>query len=632
MKCIKKMLCECIGLSVFDEASAADGSCPLEQIADASGIAVGGTVLQMSRDLSRMKVLMTHSKSLTPAQQNWPPLIQEAYAQLEVKRATRKMFGSIKTLCWTDHANLTRAQSSDIGADIKLVRWVSEILADGSEIRSLSGRSAKLGDGFSRNPAGRDELLEARTKDIAGVAGQLKKFNLDEYLGEGTETTSSVPWAIGDDAVPDPAVVGSSSVMALVGSSEVRVLVAMDYQKLKDGNAVLKDASRLLEQALPGISVGMRACYGPFEDDEGCCSHFDGAVERLPAGNKKNKRMRVDLLTSCAKVLREVAAYKPDLILGFGQGGVVAALLRWPLVVELTLQARNLQTKEVREIGSSWGRIKAAWSVNPRVWRTQLGATEVKEAIPELLKDFVVDPLNGFGVATKTGRPDELDAMFEALRLEKITSVAAVGIRGMLAEPGREVWEHDGLCSCGKKTYLFSRCPACIEKEAQDEVVEMQERADAAESRDIEDDLDLALEVGALVAATEGAFGFKRIPCSLVKQWAVSGRAAEDRTQAQVKLGVLEVRKWKNGVKAPAAQFKSAEHPFVTGWVLVSDTCLLSLHHCCKKENVRQITSRWSVEQVNWHNHRYVVDEVCSRLWEDQELFYLFNLPGFWVW
>ena len=51
-------------------------------------------MLQMSRDLSRMKVLMTHSKSLTPAQQNWPPLIQEAYAQLEVKRATRKMFGS----------------------------------------------------------------------------------------------------------------------------------------------------------------------------------------------------------------------------------------------------------------------------------------------------------------------------------------------------------------------------------------------------------------------------------------------------------------------------------------------------------------------------------------------------------
>ena len=137
--------------------------------------------------------------------------------------------------------------------------------------------------------------------------------------------------------------------------------------------------------------------------------------------------------------------------------------------------------------------------VNPRMWRTQLGATDVKEALPELRKDFVVDPLNGFGVATKTGRPDELDAMFEALRLEKVTSIAAVGIRGMLAEPARDVWEHDGLCSCGKKTYLFSRCPACIEKEAQEEVVEMQERAEAAaEDRDVEDDLDLALEWGRL--------------------------------------------------------------------------------------------------------------------------------------
>ena len=237
--------------------------------------------------------------------------------------------------------------------------------------------------------------MEARTKDIEGVAGQLKKFNLDEYLGEGTETTSSVPWAIGDDAVPDPAVVGSSSVMALVGSSEVRVLVVMDYQRLKDGNAVLKDASRLLEQALPGIGVVIRACYGPFEDDEGCCSHFDGAVARLSSSSKKTKRVRIDLLTSAAKTLRESAAFRPDLVLGFGQGGVIAGLLRYPLLVELVLQARNLQNQEVQAVGAAWSKIKAVFVVNPRMWRTQLGATDVKEGLPELRKDFVVDPLNG---------------------------------------------------------------------------------------------------------------------------------------------------------------------------------------------------------------------------------------------
>ena len=89
-KAIKKMMCDHITLAAFDEAAAADGSCPLEQVADASGIAVGCSVVQMSRDMAKLKVLMTHSKSLTPAQQNWPPLIQEAFAQLEVKRATRK--------------------------------------------------------------------------------------------------------------------------------------------------------------------------------------------------------------------------------------------------------------------------------------------------------------------------------------------------------------------------------------------------------------------------------------------------------------------------------------------------------------------------------------------------------------
>ena len=143
VKAIKRMMTEQIELSIFDDATAITGECPLEQIADASGIAVGGTVLQMSRDRTKMKVLLTHSKSLTPPQQAWPPLIQEAFAQLEVKRASRKVLGTIRAICWTDHANLTRAQGSDIGGDVKLLRWVAEIIADGSEIRSLAGQESE---------------------------------------------------------------------------------------------------------------------------------------------------------------------------------------------------------------------------------------------------------------------------------------------------------------------------------------------------------------------------------------------------------------------------------------------------------------------------------------------------------
>ena len=63
-------------------------------------------------------------------------------------------------------------------------------------------------------------------------------------------------------------------------------------------------------------------------------------------GTKKMKRLRVDLLTSCAKVLREAVSFGPQFVVGLGQGAIIAAVIRWPLAVELTLQARNLQRKE----------------------------------------------------------------------------------------------------------------------------------------------------------------------------------------------------------------------------------------------------------------------------------------------
>ena len=74
VKAIKLMAQHHIELAVLDEAAAIDGSRPLEQIADSSGIAWGGTCLQMSEDLSRFNVLLTAGQGLTPAQQAWPPL------------------------------------------------------------------------------------------------------------------------------------------------------------------------------------------------------------------------------------------------------------------------------------------------------------------------------------------------------------------------------------------------------------------------------------------------------------------------------------------------------------------------------------------------------------------------------
>ena len=64
----------------------------------------------------------------------------------------------------------------------------------------------------------------------------------------------------------------------------------------------------MLSRTIPGILLEGRADLGPFEDDEGIASQFDGAVGRL-VGPKRIKRIRVDLLTSCTKVLRDAAIF-----------------------------------------------------------------------------------------------------------------------------------------------------------------------------------------------------------------------------------------------------------------------------------------------------------------------------------
>ena len=49
------------------------------------------------------------------------------------------------SVLWTDHANVMRQQTIDPQEiDVKPLRWVSEIVADGSEIRSLSDRRPGL--------------------------------------------------------------------------------------------------------------------------------------------------------------------------------------------------------------------------------------------------------------------------------------------------------------------------------------------------------------------------------------------------------------------------------------------------------------------------------------------------------
>ena len=148
----------------------------------------------MTQDLTRFKVLLMCGRGFTPAQQAWPALTLEAYAQLMGKRAQKRVLGPMRSICWTDHANLTKQQTMDPqDIEVKHLRWLAEIVCDGTEIKSLSGRAAKLGDGTSRNPSDRDQLLAQRTKDLEGLAGQVRGFDLDEFLSMWEEAGTAVP-------------------------------------------------------------------------------------------------------------------------------------------------------------------------------------------------------------------------------------------------------------------------------------------------------------------------------------------------------------------------------------------------------------------------------------------------------
>ena len=645
VRAIKKMLEQAIGIAVFDEASAIDGSCPLEQVADASGYAVGGTVLQMTRDLSRMKVLLTHSRSLTPPQQAWPPLVQEAYAQLEVKRATRKMFGSVRTLCWTDHANLTRAQHIDIGSDVKLVRWIAEILADGSEIRSLSGRSAKLGDGFSRNPKDRDELLQARTKDLQGLSGHLKGFNLEEYLGEGTEDPNvPVAWAIVDDVLPEPSgdygdsrghagglvagPSGSSRVSrCYAGTPEagleghpVKVLVLADYEELGRTALEVQKIQKIFEHSMPGCTVGARTSYGAFEDDDGRSSHLDGATASLK-GDRQTKRARVDLLTSCAKALRSIGAYLPDFVVGQGQGGIIAGMLRFPLVVEVTLQARNLQRKEIQFVVSGWAKIRAFWSVNPRMWRTHSGMELLKLACPEVGKAFPVEPLRAYGVVTRGPNLEGVRQVLEVLQAGEVKDIASVNLSSLMREPPVEVFEHNGQCSCGKRAYVFARCITCIEKEAADDMRASAEALEEATAETLPEAELLADEMLLCddVPAPIRSYTFR---CSGIIAWVQAWIAAlmpSGFHEIPGGFGQVRIRTWKVGTRF---QGQSAfEKPWKYGavWCVQEDQSVCAIRSCCQLDASGPCSPSWTLDSVQWLNHMVLVDDVCSKIWRDQK-------------
>ena len=156
-----------------------------------------------------------------------------------------------------------------VDIDIKHLRWVSEIVADGSEKNPRWSRSETWRRYFSLLVI---LLIEkhcwSKGVGIAGLIGQVRGFNLDAFLSDYEQPGVAAPWAVGNDAwvseKPGPAGGGTGLVPSgdrgswnLVMAAEgieptLKVLYVPDYMPMEQRLNLTGTLHTQLSRLLPG--------------------------------------------------------------------------------------------------------------------------------------------------------------------------------------------------------------------------------------------------------------------------------------------------------------------------------------------------------------------------------------------
>ena len=129
-------------------------------------------------------------------------------------------------------------------------------------------------------------------------------------------------------------------------------------------------------------------------------------------------------------------------------------------MLEAALALRNVDSKEALQIAKAWGNVKAIIIKDPRVSKARLRLTELRQAIPELFdKDHPWEGPPCIVVHERSSHHcDEQRKLCEELELLRVPSLTSALVRGFLKRPSRLIWDHHGVCHCGKRTCLFSQC------------------------------------------------------------------------------------------------------------------------------------------------------------------------------
>ena len=175
-----------------------------------------------------------------------------------------------------------------------------------------------------------------------------------------------------------------------------------------------------------------------------------------------------------------------------------------PFVLERVLQKRNVQRQEAQRMGEAWGNVNAVVGWRPRMFRKGVMMDMLQPAVPELFeKKCPVDGVWQFQLKDHKS-PHYLDekTLREALEIEELEGLDKEKLNVLVRAPSRPIWDHEGVCSCGKRAYLFSQCFKCLAADNQEAEFE---RADAELEEDFyvptEEERDTELESGRALAS-----------------------------------------------------------------------------------------------------------------------------------
>ena len=131
---------------------------------------------------------------------------------------------------------------------------------------------------------------------------------------------------------------------------------------------------------------------------------------------------------------------------------------------------------ELREIAPAWSQVKQIVAIQPRLARKDKIGPRFKHIAPELfdeeLKKSSPSPDSRWGHAPVLGviprnyLDTSAEDLFKELDIPVGASMGAISWNGVMDRRPRLMWEHEGQCQCGRKTYLAGQCRKCASEDA----------------------------------------------------------------------------------------------------------------------------------------------------------------------